>query len=65
MVLILAMLTAGEERKERVKGGEGRRREEKGKEVGVTQEQGGKVNTHAIACAMTESCEWRGQTGFA
>lgn len=58
MVLILAMLTAGEERKERVK-------EEKGKEVGVTQEQGGKVNTHAIACAMTESCEWRGQNGFA
>ena len=23
------------------------------------------MNTHAIACAMTESCEWRGQNGSA
>ena len=58
MVLILAILTAGEERRPR------RRREDvgedKGEEEGITQEQG-EVQPHAIACAMTESCEWRGQ----
>ena len=36
-------------------------REEKEVDEGITQEQGEEVHTHVIACAMTESCEWRGQ----
>ena len=47
-------------------GGEGKKghadRREKGKEEKKqSRKKRKKKSTHAIACAMTESCEWRGQ----